>query len=61
MISDICRLKSGFAIQVDKSTDVTNCAQVLLFAQYVEKKGAKKEFLMNASLEATTKEEDIIK
>ena len=59
MISDICRSESGFAIQLDESTDVTNCAQLLIFVQYVGKEGVKEEFLMNAALEATTKEDDI--
>ena len=59
VISDICRSESGFAIQLDESTDVTNCAQLLIFVQYVGKEGVKEEFLMNAALEATTKGDDI--
>ena len=59
VISDICRSESGFAIRLDESTDVTNCAQLLIFARYVGKEGVKEEFLMNAVLEATTKEDDI--
>ena len=59
VISDICRLESGIAIQLDESTDVTNCAQLLIFVRYLGKEGVKKEFLMNAALEATTKGDDI--
>ena len=59
VISDICRSESGFAIQLDKSTDVTNCAQLLIFVRYVGKEGVKEEFLMNAALEAATKGDDI--
>ena len=59
MISDICRSESGFAIQLDESTDITNCAQLLIFVRYVGKEGDKEEFLMNAALEATTKRDDI--
>ena len=59
VISDICRSESGFAIQLDESTDVTNCAQLLIFVRYVGKEGVKEEFLMNAALEATTKGDDI--
>ena len=55
VISDICRL----AIQLDESTDVANCAQLLIFVRYVGKEGIKEEFLMNAALEATTKGDDI--
>ena len=59
VISDICRSESGFVIQLDESTDVTNCAQPLIFVRYVGKEGVKEEFLMNAALEATTKGDDI--
>ena len=59
VICKICRSESGFAIQLDESTDVTNCAQLLIFVRYVGKEGVKKEFLMNAAFEATTKEDDI--
>ena len=59
VINDTCRSKSGFAIQLDESTDVTNCAQLLIFARYVGKEDIKEEFLMNAALEATTKGGDI--
>ena len=31
VINDICRSESGFAIQLDESTDVTNCVQLLIF------------------------------
>ena len=59
VISDICRSESGFAIQLHESTDVTNCAQLLIFLRYLGKEGVKEEFLMNATLEATTKGGDI--
>ena len=56
VINDICRSENGFAIQLDESTDVTNCVQLLIFVRYVGKEGVKEEFLMNAALEATIKE-----
>ena len=59
VISDICRSESGFAIQLDESTDVINCAQLLIFVRYAGNEGVKEEFLMNAALEATTKGDDI--
>ena len=43
VISDICRSESGFAIQLDESTDVTNCAQLLIFVRYVGKEGVKEK------------------
>ena len=59
VISDTCRSESGFAIELDESTGVTNCAQLLIFVRYVRKEGVKEEFLMNAALEATTKRDDV--
>ena len=59
VISEISMSEIGFAIQDDESTDVTNCAQLLIFAQYVGNEGIKKEFLMIATLKATTKGDDI--
>ena len=59
VISDIGRSESGFAIQLDESTDVTNCAQLLIFVRYIGKEGVK-EFLMNAAMEAITKGDDIV-
>ena len=59
VISDICRSESGFAIQFDESTNVTNYAQLLIFVRYVGKEGVKEEFLMNAALKATTEGDDI--
>ena len=45
--------------ELDESRDVTNCAQLLIFVRYAGKEGVKEEFLMNVSLEATTKRDDI--
>lgn len=59
VISDIKNSKNGFAIQLDETTDVTNCAQLLVFARYVGEGGIKEELLINVALEATTKGEDI--
>ncbi|XP_029654076.2 tetratricopeptide repeat protein 30A-like [Octopus sinensis] len=49
----------NFAIQVDESTDVANCAQLIIFARYVYDGDFKEEFLFSYSLESTTKGEDI--
>lgn len=57
VISEISMSETGFAIQLE-STDVTNYAQLLIFARYVGNKGIKEEFLMNAPLEGTTKGDD---
>ncbi|XP_036354669.1 zinc finger BED domain-containing protein 5-like [Octopus sinensis] len=49
----------NFAIQVDESTDVANCAQLIIFARYVYDGDFKEEFLFSYLLESTTKGEDI--
>ena len=55
VIGEICRSKCGLALNMGNSTDLTNCAQLLIFARYFANEGIKEEFLMNAALEATTK------
>ena len=49
----------GFAIQVDESTDVTNCCQLLVYARYTEGNDAKTELMMSEELSETTKGKDI--
>lgn len=61
VICEICKSEVGFSIQLDESTDITNCAQLLVFARYVGKEGIKEELLMNSALEATTRGEDVFK
>ena len=48
-----------FAIQLDESTDVSSCAQLLVFARYIKEGDFKDEFLFCHPLESTTKGEDI--
>ena len=47
-----------FAVKLDKSTDVASCSQLLGFAQYIHKKGAKEEFLYCNSLETIATAQD---
>ena len=44
-----------FAIQLDGSTDVARCAQLLVFVRYIKDGDVKEEFLFCHALEATTK------
>lgn len=44
-----------FEIQLDKSTDVASCSQLMVFARYVHSSSFKEEFLFCSSLEITTK------
>ena len=49
-----------FAIQLDESTDVSSCAQLIVFAKYVHSDDIKEEFLFCSDLETTTKADDIM-
>jgi len=59
VISEIRSSENRFAIQLDESIDVTNCAQLVIFARYVGNEGIKEEFFVNAALKATTTGDDI--
>ncbi|CAM1331733.1 Uncharacterised protein r2_g4062 [Pycnogonum litorale] len=48
-----------YAIQLDESTDVASCAQLMVYARYVHKEEIKEEFLFCAPLQVTTKAKDI--
>ena len=49
-----------FCIQVDESTDVSSCAQLLVFVRYIHLEDVKEEFLFCSELETTTKSVDIM-
>jgi len=51
--------KFGFAIQVDESTDVTNCCQLLIYARYIQDNNVKTELLISEELPDTTRGKDI--
>ena len=48
-----------FAIQIDQSTDISLCAQLVVFAKYVYNDTFKKEFIFCSPLETITKAADI--
>ena len=48
-----------FAIQLDESTDVASCSQLMVFVKYVHLNGFKEELLFCSRLEKTTKAVDI--
>ena len=48
----------GFAIQLDESTDVSNCAQLLVYVRYVTKYAIRSELLLINEIRTTTKGED---
>jgi len=49
-----------FAIQLDESTDISSCAQLMVFAKYVCNDAYQEEFLFCSPLETTTKAADIL-
>ena len=51
--------KYGFAMQLDESTDVTNCGQLLVYVRFRENDIVKTELLMSKEVFGTTKGKDI--
>ena len=49
-----------FLFQVDESTDITLCAQLLVFVRYIHSGDIKEEFLFCSDLKTTTKSVDIL-
>ena len=49
-----------FSLQLDESTDVASCSQLLVFVRYLAGFAVKEEFLFCSPLKATTKSEDIM-
>ena len=49
--------KYGFAIQLDETTDVSNCAQLLVFVRYATKDSTRSELLLNNESRTTTRED----
>ena len=49
-----------FAFQVDKSTDVALCSQLVVFMRYIHENDIKTKFLFCTSLETTTKSKDVM-
>ena len=61
VISEIKEAPFGlFAFQVDESTDVSSCAQLLSFVRYVKGNDIKEEFLFSTTLDTTTTAEDVV-
>jgi len=49
-----------FAIQLDKSTDISSCSQLMVFAKCIYNSTFKEELLFCSSLETTTKAADVL-
>ena len=52
--------KARISLQLDESTDVSNCAYLFVYGQYVHAGELKKEFFICESLETTTKEAEML-
>ena len=48
-----------FAISCDESTDIINCAQLIVYVRYVSEDQIEEDILYSQSLTAGTKSEDI--
>ena len=48
-----------FSIQLDESTDVANCSQLLVYVRYIYEGDFKDEFLLGKPLETTTTARDV--
>ena len=52
--------KARISLQLDESTDVSNCAYLLVYCRYEHAGELKEEFLMCESLETTSKGVDVL-
>ncbi|XP_050058609.1 zinc finger BED domain-containing protein 5-like [Aphis gossypii] len=50
---------SFFALQLDESTDVASCSQLLVYVRYIKGDDLKEEYLFSESLSTTTRGEDV--
>ena len=53
------KCSSYFALQLDESTDVSSCAQLLLYTRYMVGNVLKEEYLFSEKLTTTTKGKDV--
>ena len=58
----IAEIKSSpmFSIQVDESTDVASCSQVLVFVRYIHMEDVKEEFLYSKALATSATAQDVM-
>ena len=59
VVMEIRASPARISLQLDESTDVSNCSQLLVFSRYIHKGNLKEDFLMCESLETTTKAIDV--
>ena len=59
VITEVQSSKYGFAIQLDETTDVSNCAQLLVFVHYATKDSIRSKLLLSNEMRTATKGEDV--
>ena len=59
VITEVQGSKYGFAIQLDETTDVSNCPQLLVFVRYATKDSIRTELLLSSEMRTTAKGEDV--
>jgi hypothetical protein len=59
ILSEI-RASPVFSFQLDESTDVSSCSQLLVFVKYIHLEDIKEEFLFCRALKTSTKSEDVM-
>ena len=59
VIADIKASPITISLQLDESTDVSNCSQLIAVVRYVKNKKIEESFLFCQSLETTTKAKDV--
>ena len=59
VITEVQGSKYGFALQLDESTDVSNCAQLLVYVHYAINDAIGSELLLINEMRTITKEEDV--
>jgi hypothetical protein len=59
-VLDEIKASPVFSFQLDESTDITSCSQLLVFVKYIYNKSIKEEFLFCNPLITTTKASDVM-
>ena len=57
----VCPFNKLFSLQLDESTDVSSCSQLMVYIRYVQDNKFKEEFLFCRELQTTTKAHDVFK
>ena len=59
VIAGVKNSKFGFAIQIDESTNVTKCSQLLVYVRFIQNNTVKTELILSQELAATIKGKDV--